>query len=139
MAGGQITQLIKMIDQLPEAQAQVLLKKLFVRDPASALRVLQRHFAFADLVFANVAGLDALIESLGEATLVAALAGADDALIRRFSDRFGTGKATTFIEDVHQENAAPSAVQAARRAVLTKAMFLHRRGVLTVSRPGVDS
>ena len=100
MAGGQISQLIRMIEQLPEEQGQQLLKKLFVKDPVTAIRILQKHFSFDDLVYANDSGLSALIDALGEDTVAAALVGTQDRMVRRFADQFGTAKARTFIEDI---------------------------------------
>jgi len=127
-----------MIDQLPEEQGQLLLKKLFVKDPLTAIRIIQRHFAFEDLEFANESGVSALLEALGEDTIAASLVGTSDRLIRRFSDQLGTAKARTFIEDVDAGRQTPQLIEAARRSVLTKAMYLHRSGVLSVERPGID-
>ena len=138
MAGGQISQLIRMIEQLPEEQGQQLLKKLFVKDPVTAIRILQKHFSFDDLVYANDSGLSALIEALGEDTVAAALVGAQDRMVRRFADQLGTAKARTFIEDIDTIRHSAQVIEASRRAVLTKAMYLHRSGILTVSRPGID-
>lgn len=138
MAGGQISQLIRMIEQLPEEQGQQLLKSLFIKDPATAIRIIQRHFSFADLVYANDAGLAALLEHIGEETVSASLVGTTDQLIRRFADQLGTAKARTFIEDVDNSKHSPQVVEASQRAVLTKAMYLHRAGTMKVSRPGID-
>ena len=138
MVGGQISQLIRMIEQLPEEQGQQLLKSLFVKDPVTAIRIIQRHFSFADLVYANDGGLASLLEHLGEDTVAAALVGAPDQMIRRFADQLGTAKARTFIEDVDTAHHTPQVIEASQRAVLTKAMYLHRAGTLTVARPGID-
>ena len=138
MVGGQISQLIRMIDQLPEEQGQLLLKKLFVKDPLTAIRVLQRHFNFEDLVYADDDGLASLLESVGETTIIAALVGAPDRLVRRFADQLGTARARTFIEDVDQGGQTSQLIEASRRAVLIKAMYLHRAAGITVTRPGID-
>ena len=138
MAGGQISQLIRMIEQLPEEQGQQLLKSLFIKDPITAIRILQRHFSFDDLVYASDEGLASLLDALGEDTVAASLVGASDQMVRRFADQLGTAKARTFIEDVHEAKHTPQVVEASRRAVLTKAMYLHRAGTLSIARPGID-
>ena len=84
-----------------------MLKRLLKEDPVAAIRIIQRHFGFSDLVYADDTGIDDLIESVHSATLEAALQGADNALIKRFAMRFVTAKARTFIEDVDR-GGAPS-------------------------------
>lgn len=136
--GDKISQLIRMLDQLPEAQSRALLEKIFREDPLTAVRIIQRHFDFPDLRYANTEGLALLLEAVGESRMVTALQGAEDALIRRVADTLGTRKAMTFIADVDALAAPEHLVTAARRAVLVKAMLLRRQGRLSLRRPGVD-
>ncbi len=136
--GDKITQLIRMLDQLPEAQSRALLEKIFREDPLTAVRIIQRHFDFPDLRHADSEGLALLFESVGEARMVSALQGAEDALVRRFADALGTRKAMTFIDDVDTHSAPAHVVTAAKRAVLVKAMLLRRAGKLHIRRPGLD-
>jgi len=136
--GDKISQLIRMLDQLPEAQSRALLEKIFREDPLTAVRIIQRHFDFPDLQYADQEGLGHLLEAVGEARMVSALQGADDALVRRFADVLGTRKAMTFIADVDALQAPEHVVTAARRSVLVKAMLLRRKGILDIRRPGVD-
>ena len=133
-----ISQLIKIFDQLPPDQADTLLKKLFVENPFAAMKIIQRHFGFEDLLHADEKGIDALLEHVGEVTLHAALHEADDDLIKHFALRFGTAKARTFIEDVDDWSGPDGVAESARHAVLVKAMMLFRRGQLGMHRPGVD-
>ncbi len=134
-----ITQLIRIFDQLPAEQADALLSKLLRENPFAAMKIIQRHFSFSDLVYADDCGLDGLLEAVSEASLIAALSGADDGLLKRFALRMGTGKARVFIEDVDAWNGPQEMQESARRTVLVKAMMLHRRGKLKMRRPGVDS
>jgi len=137
--GDKISQLIRMLDQLPEAQSRALLEKIFREDPLTAVRIIQRHFDFPDLQHADSGGLALILEAVGEARMVTALQGAEDVLIRRFADALGTRKAMTFIDDVDAHSAPDHVVTAARRAVLVKAMLLRRAGKLQIQRPGVDA
>ena len=138
MAGGQISQLIRLLDKLPAEQADMLMKRLLKEQPLVALRIAQKHFSFDDLRFADDSGLASLIEKAGEDRVITALTAADDNLIRRFADQFGTGRAHTFIADVDASAASSVAVDSARRKLLVKAMMLKRKGVLSLSRPGID-
>ena len=133
-----ISRLIKIFDQLPPDQADVLLKKLLVENPLAAMRIIQRHFGFQDLVFADDKGVDALLEKVGEATLHAALHGESNELIKRFALRFGSAKARTFIEDIDGWSGPEAVQETARRRILVKAMMLFRRGQLGMHRPGID-
>ncbi|MEE2788395.1 MAG: FliG C-terminal domain-containing protein [Myxococcota bacterium] len=139
MAGGQISQLIRLFEQLPEEQANELMKRLLREQPLVAFRIAQKHFAFDDLRYADENGLASLIETVGEDVVVTALTGADDGLVRRFADQFGTGRVRTFIQDVDQSMARSGAVESARRTMLVKAMMLKRRGRLKLNRPGIES
>jgi len=127
-----------MLGQLPDAQGEVLLKQMFKQDPLTTLRVIQRHFGFEDLVFADDEGIDALLDLVGTDALAVALHEASDALLRRFSDRMGTGLARTFIEDVHAGQPGPQSVQSMRNMILMKALILKKKGRLRVSRPGIE-
>ena len=133
-----ISQLIRVLGQLPAEQSEVLLKKMFLEDPLTALKVIQRHFGFEDLVYADETGLDNLLDALGTETLVIALNGASDDLIRAFAGRMGTGLARTFIDDIHDGTPSPHSVQRMRQATLMKAMILLKKGMLKISRPGIE-
>ena len=133
-----ISQLVRIFDQLPDEQADALLKKLLKEDLFAAIKIIQRHFGFPDLLHANDAGLDELLASLPETTFHTALHGGPDALIKRFPLRMGTGKARTFIQDVDEANVPVERTESAKRAILVKAMMLHRRGLLSMERPGID-
>ena len=96
MAGGKISQLIRMLNQLPDEQSDALLKRLFKEQPLVAIRIIQQHFSFEDLLYASEQGLHEIVDSVSEDVLVTALVGAEDGLIRRFLSAFGTGRARTF-------------------------------------------
>jgi len=133
-----ISQLISIFDKLPDQQADALLTRLAAENPFAAMKIIQRHFGFDDLVFADDLGIGLLFESVPETRLHAALSGADEALLKRFVDQLGTGRARTFIADVDSWDGPAAIQEAARRTVLVKAMMLHRRGQLRMSRPGID-
>ena len=133
-----ISQLLRIFDQLPDEQANLLLKRLLREDLFAAMKIIQRHFGFPDLLYADDPGLDELLASLPEPTFHVALHGGDDELIKRMALRMGTGKARTFIEDVDGVTASAEQVDAAKRTVLVKAMMLHRRGRLVMNRPGLE-
>ena len=133
-----ISQLIKIFDQLPDAQADELLSRLARENPFAAMKIVQRHFGFPDLVHADDDGIANLFEAVAETVLHSALSGADDALVKRFALQLGTGRARTFVEDVDNWDGPAHSAEAARRSVLVKAMMLHRRGLLKMKRPGVD-
>ena len=136
--GDKISQLIRVLDQLPEEQCRELLIRLFREDPFTAIRIIRRHFDFADLKYADSAGLGLLFEKIGERRMLAALQGAEDVLMRRFSAVLGTRKAITFIADLDACTATDLETTASRRAVLVAAMMLHRSGRLKITRPDID-
>ena len=133
-----ISQLIKIFDQLPDDQAGELLSRLARENPFAAMKIVQRHFGFPDLIYANDDGIANLFEAVSETVLHSALSGAGDELIKRFALQLGTGRARTFIEDVDNWDGPARSIEVARRTVLVKAMMLHRRGLLKMNRPGVD-
>ena len=135
MAGGQISQLIRLLDKLPAEQADMLMKRLLKEQPLVALRIAQKHFSFDDLRFADDSGLASLIEKAGEDQVITALTAADDNLIRRFADQFGTGRAHTFIADVDASAEALSP-WTVRVESCRKAMML-RKGVLSLIARGL--
>ena len=139
MAGGKISQLIRMLKQLPDEQSDALLKRLLQEQPLVALRIIQEHFSFEDLQYASEAGIRELVDSVSIDVLVTSLNGASDPLIRTFASGFGTHQARTFIEDVDASHAGLQAIDAARRKILVKAMMMHRRSRLGLKRPGIEA
>ena len=127
-----------MLDQLPEEQSRALLTRLFREDPLTAMRIIRRHFDFPDLKYADSAGLALVFEKVGERRMLAALRGADDVLVRRFSAALGTRKAMTFLADLEAYAGTDAETTAARRAVLMRSMILKRSGQLKIARPDID-
>ena len=133
-----ISQLISIFDKLPDAQAGALLTRLAAENPFAAMKIIQRHFGFEDLVFADDRGLGLLFESVPESVLHAALSGGSETLLKRFADQLGTGRARTLIADVDSWDGPEASQDAARRTLLIKALMLHRKGKLIMTRPGID-
>ena len=133
-----LSHLIRLIDSLPEPQAKLLLQKLFQENPLVAFKIISRQFGFVDLRYANERGITALLEAIPQETLLRALNGADDALVRSFTNLMETSNATQFIETLYASRASDAAIKAARQKVLVKAFLLQKKGVLTVMRPGLD-
>ena len=133
-----LSHLIQLIDSMPEAQAKVLLQKLFQENPLVAFKIISRQFGFIDLKYANDVGVKAILETVDGDLLMRALNGAEDTLIRRFADQMNPQEATEFIETLYASRATDAGIKTARQKVLVKAFLLQKRGVLTVRRPGVD-
>lgn len=133
-----LSHLIQLIDSLPEAQAKVLLQKLFAENPLVAFKIISRQFDFVDLKYANDAGIASLLSELAEDRLLLALNGAEDTLVRRFTNQMSPTDATSFIDRLYGSRASDVAIKEARRKVLVKAFLCQKRGILKVTRPGID-
>ena len=118
--------------------AKGLLQKLFQENPLVAFKIISRQFGFIDLQYANERGLLALIDALPTETLLTALNGSQDVLVRSFTDQMQTSDATAFIETLYVSRVSDAAIKKARQKVLVKAFLLKKKGVLKVSRPGLD-
>ena len=135
-----LTQLVKMLDGMSDEERTDLIRNLARQNPMLALRLHQRHFGFGDLRYANDAGIDALMESIDSDTLLEALHGADDVVVRRFVNQMGAEQGRKFL-GVLSAMATPGerSRKAARKAVIIKAYILRDRGALEVDIPGMKS
>lgn len=134
-----ITQLIRMLDGMGEAQQKTLLAGLARRDPALARRLRERQFAFDDLQHADDRGLQALIAKVDRRLALLALRGVDDAVLQAFVRNLSATAGRQLVEDVEAQGPKRrSDIEIARQAVVREALALRRQGKLTVQRPGVD-
>ena len=133
-----LSHLIKLVDNMPEPQAKVLLQKLFQENPLVAFKIVSRQFDFIDLKYADDAGVEALYDTVPTPLLMSALNGAEDALVRRFTHCMSTSEATEFIETLYTSRATDAVIKEARKKVLVKAFLLKKRGALRINRPGID-
>ena len=140
MSSERVSQLIQLMDKLPEGEADALLRQVAQKDPLLAIRIKQRHFSFSDLRYANDAGLEALTGNVDGETLYDALYSADDRLLRAFVNLMPTEEGTRFIQSV-ADGKPPSKRHRdiAQKTMLIKAYVLRDKGTLTVQLPGETS
>ena len=132
--------MVKMLDGMTEEQRAALIRKLARENPLLAFRLQQRHFGFADLQYADDAGLDRLLNSFETDAWLEALYGAPDSLLRTFVNRMGVDAGRKFLLVLKSMASPPErTLEAARKAVLIKAYILRDQGHLTVSIPGMKS
>jgi flagellar motor switch protein FliG len=133
-----LSHLIELIDKLPHAQAKLLLSKVMKENPMVGFQIITRQYGFADLRYADEQGINALVEAIPKETLICALNGSDDHLVRRFASGLSPTEATTFIDTLYAARASDAAIKNAQRKVLVKAFLLQRKGRLTVRRPSLN-
>ena len=140
MTSERVSQLIRLMDKLPEGEANALLKQVATKDPLLAIRIKQRHFSFQDLRYADEAGIAQLKESVDGETLYQALYSADDRVLRAFVNLMPMDEGTRFIQSV-AEGKPPSKRNRdiAQKTMLIKAYVLRDKGRLTVTLPGEKS
>ena len=136
--GEKISQLIAMLDQLPEAQAKSLIKRLFKQNPVVAVQVITRQFGFGDLIYASPEGLKALRERTTDETLQCALNGSPEGLVKGFTKHMKPDEAMRFIDGLYQRRVTDQQIKSAQQKVLVQAFLLHRKGRLKLSRPRLD-
>lgn len=133
-----LSHLIQLIDSMPEAQAKALLQKLFQENPLTAFKIISRQFGFSDLRHANENGIAALLDALSKDIIMRSLNGAEDALVRTFTNQMPTTEAADFINALYASRASDAAIKESRKKVLIKAFLLQKKGILNVNRPGID-
>ena len=140
MASDRLSQIVQMMDNLPQAEADALLRQVARKDPLLAIRIKQRHFGFSDLRYADQEGLAHLRASVDDATLYEALYTAEDRLLRAFVNLMPLEEGTRFIQSV-AEGKPPSKrkCEVAQKTILIKAYVLRDKGLLTVKLPGQKS
>ena len=137
MSSERVSQLIELMDKLPTAEADALLKRVAQKDPLLAIRIKQRHFSFSDLRYADTDGLERLKSSVGVDTLYEALYGADDQVLRAFVNLMPVEEGTRFIRSV-AEGKPPGRrkCEVAQKTMLIKAYVLRDKGQLKLRMPG---
>ena len=132
-----LSHLIELIDKLPHEQAKLLLSKVMKENPLVGFQIITRQYGFTDLRYANEQGISELVAAIPKETLICALNGSDDHLVRRFVNGLLPAEATAFIDTLYNARASDGAIKNAQKQVLVKAFLLQRKGRLMINRPNL--